>query len=144
MLEELLRKTKLKDVMASPVITVGENDDFHVVHDKMTTHDIRHLLVIDCNGRVVGLISQRHLYKIHSPRRLENGEWYYDKDMLDSFILKNVMVKEPYVLKPGDTLEQAMKDIVGFKIGCITIVDDYGLPVGIITRNTIIKFFLKQ
>ncbi len=141
--KEFLRSIKVKDVMTSPVITVHERDDFHVVQDKLATYDIRHLPVINDAGRVVGMISQRHLYKIHSPRHLENGEWYYDKDMLDSFILKNVMMKDLYLLKPENTLEEAMKDMVRFKIGCIPIVNDYGELVGIITRDTIIEFFLK-
>ncbi len=143
MLEKLLHYIKVKDVMVSPVITVHENDELHIIQDKFATYDIRHLPVINDAGRVVGLIGQRDLYKIHSPRRLEDGSWYYDKDMLDSFILKNVMVKDPYFLKPENTLEDIMKDMVRFKFGCIPIVDEYGKPVGIITRDTIIQIFLK-
>ena len=143
MLEKLLHYIKVKDVMVSPVITVHENDELHIIQDKFATYDIRHLPVINDAGRVVGLIGQRDLYKIHSPRRLEDGSWYYDKDILDSFILKNVMVKDPYFLKPENTLEDIMKDMVRFKFGCIPIVDEYGKPVGIITRDTIIQIFLK-
>jgi acetoin utilization protein AcuB len=139
MIKELLQATKLKDVMTSPVITVATTDEFHMVQEKLVVYDIRHLPVVDENGRIVGLISQRHLYKIHSPRRLESGEWYYDKDMLDSFILKNVMVKEPFVLGPDNTLEEAT---VQFKFVCIPVVDADRKPVGIITRDTVINFFL--
>ena len=128
--------------MTSPVITVNANDDFHVVQDKMAVHDIRHLPVVDHNGQVVGLVSQRHLYKIHSPRKLESGEWYYDKDMLDSFILKRVMVPDPRVLKPHTTLVEAMRDMVEFKIGCIPVVDDFKRSVGILTRDGILAYLL--
>ena len=143
MLEQLLRDTKLKDVMAHPVITVHEEDEFHKVQDKFETYDIRHLPVINDAGRVVGLISQRHLYKIHSPRHLESGEWHYDRDMLDSFILKHVMVKDPHVLSAENTIEDAMRDMVQFKFGCIPIVDQFGRPIGVVTRDSIIRFFLK-
>ncbi len=130
--------------MTTPVMTVNEEEDFHVVQDKFSTYDIRHLPVINHSRQVVGLISQRHLYKIHSPRRLESGEWFYDKDELDAFILKNVMVREPFVLKSTHTLQDAMKAMVQFKLGCIPIVDDIARPVGIITRDSIISFFLKH
>ena len=142
MVQELLSSIKLKDVMTSPVITVQDWEDFHVVQDKLETYDIRHLPVVDNSGRLIGMISQRHLYKIHSPRHLENGEWYYDKDMLDSFILKTVMVKDTYVLRPHHTLADAIKDMVQFKIGCIPIVDDSCRPVGIVTRDSILSFIL--
>lgn len=142
MIQELLRSTKIKELMISPVVTVRESDEFHIVHEKLAGHDIRHLPVVNEPGCVVGLISQRHLYKIHSPRRLEDGSWYYDKDVLDGFILKNVMLKDPFLLKADNTLLEAMGVMVQRKLGCIPIVDPYRLPVGIITRGDILNFFL--
>lgn len=144
MIREFLRSIKLKDMMSAPVISIQEFEDFHVVKDKMETYDIRHLPVVDANGRLCGLISQRHLYRIHSPRRLENGGWYYDKEMLDGFILKRVMVHEPYALKADSTLEEAMHAMVHFKFGCIPVVDALHKPVGIITRDTVIEFLLNK
>lgn len=129
--------------MSHPVITIVEYEDFHVVKDKLEFHDIRHLPVVDDSGRLVGLISQRHLYRIVSPRRLDNGGWFYDKDTLDSFILKNVMVRDPYTLKPENTLEDAMQAMVQYKFGCIPIVDGSNRPVGILTRDSVIDFLLK-
>lgn len=142
MIQELIKSTTVKAIMTSPVITVKVTDDFHVVQDKFSTYDIRHLPVIDHNDRVIGLISQRHLYKIHSPRRLENGEWFYDKDMLDGFILANVMVKEVYTLKANASLEELMKTMIQFKFGSVPIIDDADRPIGIVTRDNVIKFFL--
>ena len=142
MIQELIKSTAVKDIMTSPVVTVSDADEFHVVQDKFTTYDIRHLPVIDANNRVVGLISQRHLYKIHSPRRLESGEWFYDKDLLDGFILRNVMIKDVYTLKADAKLEELMKIMIQFKYGCVTIVDDIDRPIGIITRDSVINFFL--
>ena len=144
MIKELLRATKLKDLMIAKLITVHENDEFHVVWEKMAVFGIRHLPVLNDAGCVVGLISQRHLYKIHSPRHLEDGSWYYDKEMLDGFILKNVMFVDPYTLTPEHTLEDAMKAMVESQLGCIPIVDKYLLPQGIVTRVDVIKFFLKH
>lgn len=143
MLQDLLRSIKIKDMMTAPVITIKEWEDFHIVRDMLEVHDIRHLPVVDDSGRLVGLVSQRHLYRIVSPRRLENGGWYYDKDVLDSFILKKVMVLDPHTLKPENTLEEGMQAMITFKFGCIPIVDGGNRPVGIITRDSVIDFLLK-
>jgi len=142
MIQELLKTTKVTAVMSQPVITVQEHDEFHVVWEKMDTHDIRHLPIVNDVGCLVGLITERNLYKIHSPRRLEDGSWYYDSDLLDGFILKKVMVKNPFALKEYSTLEDVMRAVTQFKYGCIPIVDKDLVPVGIVTRNNIIKFFL--
>jgi acetoin utilization protein AcuB len=140
----ILQATKLRTIMKAPVITVSEDDDFHLVQDKMAVHDIRHIPVVNESDQVVGLISERHLYKIHSPRRLENGTWFYDKEGLDTFILKNVMVPDPFTLGPENTLEDALKAMVQFKFGCIAVVDNKKRSMGIITRIDILKFFLSH
>ena len=143
-IRNLLRSTKLEKIMIKPVITVHENDEFHVVQEKMETHAIRHLPVVNEVGVLVGILTERYLYKIHSPRKLEDGTWYYDRATLDNFILKNVMVKEPFTLHPEDSLAEAMKDMSQFKFGCIIIVDDYRMPCGIVSRNDILRFLLTQ
>ncbi len=138
----MLKTTLIAQVMSSPVISVHEADEFHVVEEKFSLHDIRHLPVVDNHGILAGLITQRDLYKIHSPRRLEDGTWYYDKEMLDGFILKNTMRKDLFTLRRTNTLEEAIRPIVQFKFGCIPVVDEKGRPTGIITRDNVLKFFL--
>lgn len=144
MIQELIKSTSVKEVMASPVITVNDRDDFHVVQEKFEVHGIRHLPVIDANQCLVGVITQRQLYKIHSPRRLENGEWFYDRELLDGFILRNVMIKDVYTLTADAKLKDVMALMLQFKFGCIPIIDDARRPVGIVTRDNIIKFFLSH
>ena len=68
----LLQKTLLSQIMAKPAIVVRENDDFHVVRDKLETYNIRHLPVVNEAGILVGLVTERYLYKIHSQRKLED------------------------------------------------------------------------
>ncbi len=144
MIREILQKTPLKSIMVSPVITIRETDDFHVVQERMGNHAIRHLPVVNDAGVLVGLITERYLYKIHSPRKLEDGSWYYDKVSLDNFILKNVMLKDPFILKSDNSLEEAVEDMSQFKFGCVIVVDDYRMPCGIVTRNDILKFLLTK
>ncbi len=144
MIQDILHSIKLADIMTKPVVTVSSQDEFHVVWEKMAAYDIRHIPVVDHAGTLVGIITERNLFKIHSPRKLEDGSWFYDKDMLDGFILTKVMVQEPFFLKPQNTIREAMQVIAQFKYGCIPVVDDNKVPVGIITRNNIIKFFLNH
>src|SRR5271165_3870738 len=103
-IKQFLQSTKIRDVMISPVITVKETDDFALVQEKIALYDVRHLPVVDETGSVVGLISQRDLYQIHSPRRLEDGSWYYDKEALNQFLLSKIMIPKPFTLGPGNSL----------------------------------------
>jgi len=134
--------TKVSEVMVSPVITVKETDDFALVQEKIALYDVRHLPVVNAAGNIVGIITQRDLYQIHSPRRLEDGSWYYDKQALSQFLLSKVMQPNPFTLKPDNSLYEAIEVTVRSKFGCIPIVDDYKKPCGILTRDTILKFLI--
>ncbi len=142
-IKQILQETLIKDVMSKPVITVKDTDDFALVHEKLSLYDIRHMPVVNEAGVVVGLITQRDMYKIHSPRKLEDGTWYYDKEALHQFILKNVMYENPFTLKGDQALYEAVDAMIRFKFGAIPIVDDYKIPQGILTRVNVLKFLVK-
>lgn len=133
---------KIRDVMASPVITVKVDDDFALVQEKIALYDVRHLPVVNDAGSIVGIITQRDLYQIHSPRRLEDGSWFYDKEALNQFMLKNIMCPNPVTLNPDDTLYDAIEASIRYKFGCFPVVDDYKHPCGILTRDNILKFLI--
>ena len=138
--KKFLKSTLVREVMATPVITVYETDDFALVQEKIALYDIRHLPVVDETGSIVGLITQRDLYQIHSPRHLDDGTWYYDEEALNQFLLMKVMLKNPFTLKADNTLAEALEAMIRHKFGCIPIVDDDKKICGILTRDTVLKF----
>jgi CBS domain-containing protein len=52
---------KVEHLMSKNVITINEDGSIYEVIDKMRAHNIRHLPVVDNQGRPVGLISLRDL-----------------------------------------------------------------------------------
>jgi acetoin utilization protein AcuB len=139
----LLQKTLISELMSKSVHVVHESDEFHEVQEKMEFHDIRHLPVVNDAGVLVGIITQRDLYKIHSPRKTEDG-WYYDKDLLDNFILRNLMRKEVFTLTPQHSLEECIKIMAKLKYGCVVVIDQGRKPCGIVTPHDILKFLLTK
>ena len=136
----ILQSIKVKQVMTSPVVTLQDTDRFDLVSDKFALYGIRHLPVVNEIGAVVGLITQRSMYKIHSPRRLDDGTWYYDKEALNQFILKNVMLPNPFTLTQDNTLQEAIEALIRFKFGCIIIIDELRKPCGLLTPVDVLKF----
>lgn len=135
----LLNKVLLKEIMTSPPIFVREDAPFSDVAEKIENKRIRHVPIVDKDNKLVGLMSQRDLYKIAPPHKLEDGEWFYDKEMLNAVILRAVMTKNPFALKPDNTVGQAVTAMVEHKYGCIPIVDDKRTLLGIVTQIDILK-----
>jgi len=50
-------KTKIRDIMASPLISVNPEDTIYECAKKMSKHQIHHLPVQDQEGQIIGMIS---------------------------------------------------------------------------------------
>lgn len=135
----LLNKVKVSEIMTPKVISLNENDRFSLVEEKLREFNIRHLPVVDDSKKLVGIVTQRDLYRIQSPRHLEDDTWYYDQKSLDSHILKYVMTKEPYALNPEDPVAKAVLLMAERRFGCLPVVKKDHTLCGIITQHDILK-----
>ncbi len=135
----LLKKVELQEAMTSPVLSVKINAPFRDVVRSLHEHRIRHLPIVNKDTEVVGIISQRDLYKLQPPHKNEEGVWVYDMDMMDGFILEKVMTANPFTLSLKNTMADAIGPMVRHKYGCIPIVDKDKKLCGIITQYDILK-----
>ena len=138
-IKDLLNKVKLSEIMTENVISVQQDAPFHQVADKIQRHKIRHLPVVTKENKIIGLLTERDLYRIQSPRKLEDGTWYYDPEILDNFILKDVMIANPFTFRPDNTVAEAILKMVRNKYGCIPITDAAGKLCGIVTYVDLLK-----
>ncbi len=135
----MLRDTPLKEIMVTKVITVRADEAFSHVEEKLRVNKIRHLPVVDKDNKLIGIITERDLYKAVSPRHTEDG-LVYDKSQLDSFVLKRYMTENPLTLKPESPISEAVNLMATRKYGCIPIIYTDGALAGIVTQIDILKF----
>jgi CBS domain-containing protein len=55
--DRLAATTKLADIMGRDVVTADESDDVETVLDKMRSHLIRRVPIVDCDGGLQGVLS---------------------------------------------------------------------------------------
>lgn len=134
----------IQEMMESRVITVREDSFLNDAEELMRKHGIRHLPVLDRDDRLVGLFTQRDLYRILPSRLREEDP--VDQEVLRSHMLKDVMHKAPEALSPKESISKAVSLMWDKKYGCVPIVDEDQKVVGIITAMDILHFavhFLK-
>ncbi|MBU0689290.1 MAG: EAL domain-containing protein [Gammaproteobacteria bacterium] len=56
--------TTLGDVMISPVLTITVNSTTSEAAEKMLVHKVRHLVVVDANGNMTGMVSEHDLTQL--------------------------------------------------------------------------------
>ncbi len=134
----------IKDLMTKDVVTLSVKDPFSAVYEKMNNHKIRHLPIVNDRNEVVGIITERDLFRAHSPRKVED-EFVYDAAELDTLILQHFMTRDPVTLTPEHTLRDALGLLVRHKYGCIPIIDKNTKKIaGIISHSDILKFFYER
>lgn len=70
---------RVRDLMTRSVKTLGQNDKLSAADAVMKTERIRHLPVIDENGRLAGIVSQRDLFLSALVRALGFGSATHDR-----------------------------------------------------------------
>lgn len=134
---------RIKDVMNTKVYSVKVTDDFAKVEDLMHTYKVRHVPVVNETGQVVGLVSQRDLFRISKPRITEEG-YVYNPAELNEFVLKHVMTAGPYIAKLDEPLAPALNIMAQNRYGCIPVVNSDLQLLGIITESDILHFVVNK
>ena len=134
---ETVAKIWVSDIMQKNPITVNLSESLDTATGLLSDNNIRHLPVIDKEGDIHGIISDRDLLNaiLQIPPgklldRIENP-WV-------STQVRTVMTKTPETVTPETTLVEAGAILLENKISCLPVVEGNHL-VGIITSSDFVK-----
>ncbi len=130
------------DLMTKEVVTLDANDTLNVADDVMGLARIRHMPVIDGDDSVVGLLSQRDLFRGALARALGYGE-FAQKKLYGMLKVKEVMTNDVLTVPPTTPLVDAAKIMTDRKIGCLVVVEAERL-VGILTESDFVRLVLAE
>src|SRR5215469_1028913 len=101
---------KVRDVMITQVTTLKRNDKLTLADDLMKLGRIRHLPILDDDGKqLVGIISQRDLFRGALAQALGYGQYAHRK-LLDTFSVKDVMTTDVITTSPDTLLVNAARE----------------------------------
>ena len=123
----------VSSLMTKDVVTLGRNDVLSAADDLMKASRIRHMPILDDDGRLVGILSQRDLFLNALVRALGFGTVAGDKAR-DRILVKEVMTSEVVTTTPDTPLPEAAQVMVERKIGCLPVIERDAL-VGILTES---------
>ena len=132
----------VRDVMSSEVQTLGRNDQLSIADDVMRQTRIRHLPVLDEDGGLAGIVSQRDLFRGAVVKALGYGSGQQTK-MLEMLLVKEVMTNEVVTTTPDATLQEAASVMLQRKIGCLP-VQEAGKLVGILTESDFVRLVAEE
>jgi CBS domain-containing membrane protein len=133
---------RVRDVMTADVTTLQRNDKLSLADDIMRLGRIRHLPVLDENGQLAGLVTQRDLFRGALAKALGYGE-RAQRQLMDTLVVKEVMTSAVITTTPDTLLSEAAHVLIERKIGCLPVVEA-GRLVGIITEGDFVTLAIPK
>jgi CBS domain-containing membrane protein len=122
--------------------TLGRNDQLPLADDLMKQERIRHLPVLDDDGELVGIVSQRDMFRGALAHALGYGETA-QRRMLGLLVVKEVMTTQVVTVGPDAPIADAARTMVDRKIGCLPVVEG-GRLVGILTESDFVEMLASR
>jgi CBS domain-containing protein len=129
----------VRDIMSKDLKTVDRNDTLVTADDIMKLGRIRHLVVVDEDGRLDGILSQRDLFLGGLLKALGYGA-HAKARALEMMVVKEAMTADVITTTPDTPLSKAAAAMLERKIGCLPVLDGDKL-VGIITESDFVSLF---
>jgi acetoin utilization protein AcuB len=132
--------TSVRELMTTQPVTLFEDDRLREAVELVTLHNVRHIPVLDRQGRLVGMVTDRDIKQtLPSPLSSAAREEY--EALLETTPLGRVMSRNPLTVEAETDVADAVEVLVTRKIGGLPVLDD-GVLVGIFTERDALRGYL--
>ena len=131
----------VKDRMTSDPLTITPDTSFPEAFRIIREKRIRHLPVVDEQGKLIGVVTQTDLLHA-SPSTATPFSVFEMSYVLANLHIREVMSSPPITVLEDAPLEEAARVMVEHKIGCLPVMRDKAL-VGMITETDIFETFVE-
>jgi len=124
----------LSSIMTTDVVSIGMDESLKKALEVCTERRIRHLPVVNEDGAIVGILTDRDIRYHLSPRLGTISENNSDRDTLYRRV-HMVMARNVVTGTPDMSLAAAAKRILTDRVGCLPVVDSLHRVIGIVTTS---------
>lgn len=126
------RYTCVADVMTRKTVSLSPHHGFSEAVSLMADRHFRHIVVVNTNGQILGVISDRDIL-----RTLARTSNWQTKDV------SQIMTPDPVTVKRETPISTAVAKIVSKRINCLPVLDDEEKVCGILTSTDLLKAYQK-
>lgn len=126
-LKEKKQAVFASDIMSTPVFSLQCDEPLQRAQKIFKDKHFRHIPIVSGVGNIVGILSDRDILGI--------DPWSMSSDIL----IKDRMVTNILTARPQTEIKEIAKVMIQHRIGCLPIVDDKAVLVGMLTRSDILR-----
>lgn len=145
---------KVRDIMTKEVKSLSPDSNAKEALDLLSKIQISGLPVIDGEGRLVGMFTEKGILRYILPSYVETvGKFIYEENPkairkkfseLNNMEVSQLMRREVLTTNEEANLSQVAKDMLTQKARRVLVVDKAGKLMGIVSRGDILKAFAKE
>ena len=120
---------KIQDVMSREVVTCHPWDSMGSAVRRMWEADVGCLPVVDADGRVVGMVTDRDLLM---------STWFQGQ-RLDELAVDGAMAHRVQGCRPDEAVERALERMSTHQVRRLPVLDDEGRPLGVVSLNDVAR-----
>jgi CBS domain-containing protein len=145
---------KVREIMVKEVVILNPDDNAQEALFKLFKLKISGLPVIDREGRLAGMFTEKGILTFVLPSYIEKvGRFIYEenpKSLKEKFVklsamtVSQLMRKEVFTTTPGTTLSEAARLMLTLKARRLPVVDESLKVVGIVSRNDLLKALIEE
>ncbi|MFT5166711.1 MAG: acetoin utilization protein AcuB [Saprospiraceae bacterium] len=129
----------IKEIMTTNLVSISPNTPFSEIKAIFEKHDFHHIPVLNPNESIAGMISKTDwLMSLKNTVEQTAGKVWTQK-YYDALVAKDIMVENPLVLDPDDSVGLAADIFMANKFHALPIVED-GQVLGILTMYDLMNY----
>jgi CBS domain-containing protein len=145
LLESLSHK-KADEAMTRPAVAIEEDRPVTEAVDLMLKKQVKRLPVVDAHGRLVGMLSRIDIFRIIMK---EAPDWnaFRERNIVvgNLRLVSDIMRRDSHTVRPDASVEEVMRIIDSNDIQRVTVVDQEGRFLGLISdRDLLVAFSPEQ
>jgi CBS domain-containing membrane protein len=129
---------RVRDLMTSDVFVARPEDSLHKLRDLMSEKRIRHVPVVDEDGSLVGLVSDRDVLRRAFGPDIDLPLSVQDEVLL-AVKVRDIMTWDVQTIEVDEEAAIAAQVMLDNKYGCLPVVEE-GVLVGILTEADFVRF----
>jgi CBS domain-containing protein len=130
----------IRELMSGGLITVRAETLVLAARDLMAKERIRHLLVTDTRGALLGIVTDRDI-RLNLPSQATSLSVWEISHLLTKLTVGQVMTRSVITVGPDRPARDGAQLMLDHKIGALPVLED-GRLVGILTETDIVRSFV--
>ncbi|MEM3371274.1 MAG: CBS domain-containing protein [Candidatus Korarchaeum sp.] len=118
---------RVEDVMTSPAVTVKMDTPVEEAAKVMDERRISSILIVDDNGKLVGIFTDRDLRFAAANGKIGKG-----------IPIHMLMTENPITISPGEPITEALRKMRDADVKHLPVVDKENKPVGVIAARDVL------